>query len=79
MSYCRYANEIWQLLTNIWGVNISLEDIVIGDSVNKYDNSIVTLIASLIYKKWLLESLNNIKRDNGNVSVKGLLVDLKYR
>ena len=75
---CQYAAAIWQSFNNLTGMRITLNDIIIGDDLIESYNFVVTLLAFLIYKKWLLESMNNVPCIN-IVSIDILKPDLKYR
>ena len=60
---CRYASTIWADFCLRTGITVIAEDVLFGkEDISKTDNIMINLIAYLIYKKWLLESLNNVPR-----------------
>jgi hypothetical protein len=75
---CHYAQSIWRDLFRLAGVSITLAEIVIGNKLNLSYNFVVTLVAYLIYKPWLRESLRNVQREH-IVTINVLIPDLKYR
>jgi hypothetical protein len=79
LYYCEYANTIWQDFTRLTGMSVTLTDVIVGDRLCNTFNFVITLVAYLIYKKWLLESINNIPRNQANPSLQLLLPDIKYR
>ena len=66
------------LYNNLTGISITLQDIIIGDDFTESYNIVVTLVAFLIYKKWLVESMNNVLCIN-NISIHMLKPDLKSK
>ena len=58
---CNYAQFIWNDFSRIIGITSTLKCIVTDDILDKTYNFNVTLIAFLIYKKCLRESMNNIQ------------------
>ena len=60
---CKYVKPLWNLLENVYNVKISFKSILGIDKPFEY-NSLVTIIAFLIYKEWLILSLENKKRSN---------------
>ena len=58
---CRYVAPLWQIVDSVFDINVSFETILGVDDFCEYDN-IVTLICFLIYKEWLILSLENKSR-----------------
>ena len=72
---CTYVKPLWTLIEKYLGVNIGYKQILGLDNLFKED-AIVTIICFLIYKEWLVLSLENKKR-NRHISMsyyKGELV-----
>ena len=72
---CTYVKPLWKLIEKYLGVNIGYKQILGLDNLFKED-AIVTIICFLIYKEWLVLSLENKKR-NRHISMsyhKGELV-----
>ena len=64
LYHCKKVRNLWQELNTILNTNISIEDIVLGLNIGKTDNFVLSLIAFLVYKDWLLKSLNNENQNN---------------
>ena len=58
---CIYVKPLWNLLENVCNVKINFK-IILGINRSFKYNSLVTIIAFLIYKEWLILSLENKKR-----------------
>ena len=58
---CMYVKPIWKEFQSLFNVKISFATILGIDRNCEYD-LIVTLVAYLIYKEWLLQSLENLQR-----------------
>ncbi len=58
---CYYVKPLWQLMNNVFGLNVSFEQILGLDKTFRY-NRIATIVSFLIYKEWLLCSLKNKHR-----------------
>ena len=75
---CSFAQGIWNDLGEFLQKNISFYTLVTGDNLTQPENVITTMIAFLIYKQWLLGSLNNRPLPvHGNITL--LLHDIKFR
>ena len=64
---CGYAAPLWQIVDSVFDINVSFETILGVDDFCEYDN-IVTLVCFLIYKEWLVLSLENKSRRNNIMS-----------
>jgi hypothetical protein len=59
---CARAKTMWKIFEHVYRMNIDYRDIVCG--INDKDvHYVITIIAFLLYKEWLLESLNNKSRE----------------
>ena len=58
---CRYVAPLWRKVDSVFDINVSFETILGVNDFCEYDN-IVTLICFLIYKEWLVLSLENKSR-----------------
>ena len=58
---CRYVTPLWQIVDSVFDINVSFKTILGVDQPCEYDN-IVTLISFLIYKEWLVLSLEGKPR-----------------
>jgi hypothetical protein len=61
---CEYAQSIWKDVKVSMNIEISLIDIICGINLDKTTSFIISLIAFLIYKDWLITSLNNNQHTN---------------
>ena len=59
---CRYVKPLWELIERHLDLNIGYKQIFGLDKLSKED-AVVTLMCFLIYKEWLLLSLENKKRN----------------
>ena len=57
---CTYVKLLWRLIEKYLGVNIGYKKILGLDQLFKED-AVVTIICFLIYKEWLVISLENKK------------------
>ena len=55
---CRYVAPLWRIVDSVFDIDVSFETILGVDDFCEYDN-IVTLVCFLIYKEWLVLSLEN--------------------
>ena len=62
---CDYVRPLWRVVQSVFDIIISFESILGVDNTCDYDN-IVTLVSFLIYKEWLVLSLENKSRRNIN-------------
>jgi len=60
---CNYVKPLWTIINNIFSVNVQFAQILGLDNSFKF-NAIVTLVCFLIYKEWLLQSLDGKARTN---------------
>ena len=56
---CIYAREIWDFVHHILDSEINLFDIVCGTDISNHNNFIISVFVYLIYKEWLVLSLDN--------------------
>ena len=61
---CMYVKPLWKLIEKYLGVNIGYKQILGLDNLFKED-AVVTIICFLIYKEWLVLSLENKKKGTG--------------
>ena len=54
---CIYAKCIWEKISQLMGITICLEDIIFGERLSDEVNFVVSLITFIIYKDWLILSL----------------------
>ena len=59
---CRYVTPLWQIVDSVFDINVSFETILGVDQLCEYNN-IVTLVSFLIYKEWLVLSLEGKPRN----------------
>ena len=62
---CDYVKPLWRVVQSVFDIIISFESILGIDNTCDYDN-IVALVSFLIYKGWLVLSLENKSRRNIN-------------
>ena len=60
---CRYVTPLWQIVDSVFDINVSFETILGVDQLCEYNN-IVTLVSFLIYKEWLVLSLEGKPRNS---------------
>ena len=60
---CTYVTHIWRIVDSVFDINVSFETILGVDDFCEYDNN-VTIVCFLIYKEWLVLSLENKSREN---------------
>ena len=58
---CRYVKPLWNIVNAVFGIQITYRQIL-GTDQNFHYNSIVTLVSFLIYKEWLVHSMDGEKR-----------------
>jgi len=58
---CRYVHKLWEIVNRALGWNVAQYNIVCGSTSScfKIDNIIITVICFLIYKEWLVLSLED--------------------
>ena len=64
---CTYVKPLWRLIEEYLGVTIGYKQILGLDKLFKED-AVVTIICFLIYKEWLVLSLEN-KKKNTHISL----------
>ena len=52
---CPYLENIWGILTDILGIDITWETIVLGSGEIGENNKVISLLSYVIYKKYLLD------------------------
>ncbi len=75
---CKYANRIWVEFENILHLNLDLHHIVLGVQNNKAMSFVISVIAFLIYKEWLVKSMKNEERSE-IPNLHAFREDLKFR
>ncbi len=56
---CVYAQQIWTVFTNVFEIDINLEDIVFGQNMTCEMNLMISLTVYLLYKEWLESSFED--------------------
>ena len=74
---CKYARKIWNDFMTITGLTVTLRDIILSVHDDNH-NFVLSLIAYLIYKEWLINSLSDKSREN-NPSLRLFKGDLIYK
>ena len=59
---CDYASTIWNDFKKLTGLTVSFKSIVTGIGLTSTEILMVTLVAYVIFKQWLLESFHNYRR-----------------
>ncbi len=78
LFYCQCAKRLWEKLGEILGLAIKLDHIVFGTKISKDMSFVISLIAYLIYKDWLVASMSNKPRSK-NISLSMIKPDLYFR
>ena len=76
---CEYAQSIWKDVKDAMNIEVSLIDIICGINLDITTNFIISLIAFLIYKDWLVSSLNNNQRTNKHPNLRMFASELHFR
>jgi exonuclease III len=74
---CRYVQPLWAKINNTFNINVTFEKILGSDKLFAY-NSVLTLMSFLIYKEWVILSLDNKQRGD-NVSFQHFKMEVKLR
>ena len=74
---CQFAKNIWHDLKYRTDIQVVAEDVIIGNNLSESHNILVTIIAYQIYKHWLLESFNGVKRQV--CTLQSFIPDLKNK
>ncbi len=64
---CWYSDMIWKYVSAKLNVKIELKNVLLGDSVTTEMNVALSLICYIIYKDWLVQSLENKSRIKDNI------------
>ena len=78
LYYCKYASAIWESFSETLDVDLSVDDILVGNNQTIPFNFLISLVSFLIYKSWLLESMKNKPRIY-KPSISMFKPDLLYR
>ena len=76
LFYCEKARQIWNLIGQIFNVQMSLKHVVLTDSDNDM-SFLFSLVSFLIYKEWLLFSVNETWRTHNIIAF--LIWELKLK
>ena len=63
---CCYVRPLWRIANTVSGINVDYYQILRLDREFRYD-AIVTIVCFLIYKEWLLLSLDSKSRNSAMV------------
>ena len=74
---CRYVKPLWDVIEKLIGAGISFKQILGLDNLFRED-SILSVISFLIYKEWLVLSLEN-KQRNANICLAYFKNELSLR
>ena len=74
---CVYLQPLWRKIDSALNTRVTFDLILGADTTFKY-NEVLTLITFLIYKEWLLLSLENKSRNN-NISFNFYKMELQLR
>ncbi len=75
---CKNVQVVWTDISNILGFTVELRHIVLGIEKNNAVSFILSLIAFLIYKHWLIKSLKNQSKV-GILTLNMFKEELEYR
>ena len=61
---CRYVKKLWNCVNGALGWNVAQYNVICGSTSNRFklDNIIITIVCFLIYKEWLVLSLEGKSR-----------------
>ena len=66
---CMYAKSIWKEIECIFKININIQDIILSRMANEQFSFLISLISFLIYKDWLIPSLEgNVREIDDRIS-----------
>ena len=74
---CCYVKPLWQRINAVFGINVSYRQILGLDEHFIFD-CIATIVSFLVYKEWLLLSLEHKKR-NSNIVLEFIKQELRLR
>ena len=74
---CCYVKSLWKIVEEVCGIEISFGKVLGTEDCNDYDH-VLTLISFLIYKKWLLLSLEGKTRQR-NISLEFYKHEIELR
>ncbi len=60
---CKHVSPLWQKLHTYFDDVINWQAIVTGKTINTLQNTIVTILCYLVYKKFIIERTQNVKQD----------------
>ena len=78
LFHCIDARSVWEDFKNVTGIDVTLKHVITGDSLTHLDNLQITVVAYLIYKRWLLES-KEIKQRLGVAKLNDFNCELRHR
>lgn len=59
---CGYTKYLWEYVNKAFNIEISLREIILGDIISEELNMVISIIVYMIYKEWLMLSLDGKKR-----------------
>ena len=62
LYYCKFARAIWESFSDALDIDVSVNDVLIGNDQTLTYNFLISLISFFSYKSWLLESMKNKPR-----------------
>lgn len=74
---CKHAKYMWQIVMTVYKINVNYQDIVCGHE-NQEMRFVITIIAFLLYKEWLLPSLD-VRERRPNFPITYFTHELKLR
>ena len=74
---CCYVSPLWRIVNNVFGSNVNYYQILGLDENLEY-NAIITIVCFLIYKQWLLLSLEGKSRSSA-IALDWFKYELKVR
>ena len=74
---CCYVSPLWRIVNNVFGSNVNYYQIL-GLEENFEYNKIITIVCFLIYKQWLLLSLEGKSRSS-TIALDWFKYELKFR
>jgi hypothetical protein len=77
LFHCRYVRPIWDKVDSVFNIEVNFE-MILGLGNHSMYNNILTIVSFLIYKEWVLLSLENKKR-NQTCELMAIKAELKLR
>lgn len=59
---CGYTKYLWAYVDKAFNIDISLREIILGDIISEDLNIVISIVVYMIYKEWLMLSLNGKQR-----------------